>query len=127
MRSRPLGLIVIVSIVLGLVATQAVALLEAADLSGPCHPIVSSTPESGDQPVGGRHPKSGLLYVVDSDVRPDIGVTSHGSPAMRLWLEVEVQKPLVSSRLQFCSEFTKPDSSCIRLMGTPKNHRSPPA
>lgn len=33
----------------------------------------------------------------------------------------------LSSRLDRCTEFTKPDSVCIRLMGTPKNHRSPPA
>lgn len=31
------------------------------------------------------------------------------------------------SRLELCTEFTKPASLCIRLMGTPKNHRSPPA
>jgi len=30
-------------------------------------------------------------------------------------------------RLEFCSEFTKPHSLTIREMGTPKNHRSPPA
>jgi hypothetical protein len=35
--------------------------------------------------------------------------------------------PGLGSRLDFCSEFTKPDSLKIRLMGTPKNHRSPPA
>lgn len=35
--------------------------------------------------------------------------------------------PGFASRLDFCSEFTKPDSLVIRSMGTPKNHRSPPA
>lgn len=34
---------------------------------------------------------------------------------------------LPGSRLDYCSEYTKPDSLKIRLMGTPKNHRSPPA
>jgi len=42
-----------------------------------------------------------------------------------------LHQPLVNtgsgSRLDFCAEFTKPDSLKIRLMGTPKNHRSPPA
>lgn len=35
--------------------------------------------------------------------------------------------PGMTTRLDFCTEFTKPDSLKIRLMGTPKNHRSPPA
>jgi len=34
---------------------------------------------------------------------------------------------LPGSRLDFCAEFTKPDSLRMELMGTPKNHRSPPA
>jgi hypothetical protein len=35
--------------------------------------------------------------------------------------------PGFASKLDLCSEFTKPDSLVIRSMGTPKNHRSPPA
>jgi hypothetical protein len=35
--------------------------------------------------------------------------------------------PGFGSRLDRCSEFTKPASLVIRSMGTPKNHRSPPA
>jgi hypothetical protein len=35
--------------------------------------------------------------------------------------------PRSGSPLEFCAEYTKPDSLKIRLMGTPKNHRSPPA
>jgi hypothetical protein len=34
--------------------------------------------------------------------------------------------PGFASKLDLCSEFTKPDSLVIRSMGTPKNHRSPP-
>lgn len=34
--------------------------------------------------------------------------------------------PGFGSKLDLCSEFTKPDSLVIRSMGTPKNHRSPP-
>lgn len=36
-------------------------------------------------------------------------------------------KPGATLKLDFCSEFTKPGSLVIRSMGTPKNHRSPPA
>ena len=34
--------------------------------------------------------------------------------------------PGFASKLDLCSEYTKPDSLVIRSMGTPKNHRSPP-
>ena len=34
--------------------------------------------------------------------------------------------PGFASKLDLCSEFTKPDSLVLRSMGTPKNHRSPP-
>lgn len=34
--------------------------------------------------------------------------------------------PGFASKLDSCSEFTKPNSLVIRSMGTPKNHRSPP-
>ena len=43
------------------------------------------------------------------------------------WSMLCVTQALPGTRLDFCSEFTKPDSLCIRHMGTPKNHRSPPA
>lgn len=42
-------------------------------------------------------------------------------------LDQRGMSPGPTTRLDFCSEFTKPDSLKIRLMGTPKNHRSPPA
>jgi len=42
-------------------------------------------------------------------------------------LAMSSTNPLVRWRLEYCVEFTKPDALCIRLMGTPKNHRSPPA
>lgn len=35
-------------------------------------------------------------------------------------------KPCLATRLQFCAEYTKPKSIKIGLLGTPKNHRSPP-
>ncbi len=34
---------------------------------------------------------------------------------------------VVAGRLEYCAEFTKPDSLRIRLLGTPKSYRSPPA
>ena len=34
---------------------------------------------------------------------------------------------VVAGRLEYCAEFTKPDSLQIRLPGTPQNYRSPPA
>jgi hypothetical protein len=43
------------------------------------------------------------------------------------WSLAKLPKLPALSRLELCSEFTKPASLCIRLMGTPKNHRSPPA
>ena len=46
---------------------------------------------------------------------------------IRQLLDQPVIYPGSGSRLDYCSEFTKPDSLRIRLMGTPKNHRSPPA
>src|SRR6185295_12551697 len=49
------------------------------------------------------------------------------APGLKCWEDGPPQKPSGASRLEFCSEFTKPDSLCIHLMGTPKNHRSPPA
>ncbi len=42
-------------------------------------------------------------------------------------VDLAPQPPLPGTRLDFCSEFTKPASLCLRSMGTPKNHRSPPA
>jgi|SRR6185295_17778131 hypothetical protein len=36
-------------------------------------------------------------------------------------------RPTGLNRLKFTPEFTKPASLIIRLAGTPKNHRSPPA
>ena len=40
---------------------------------------------------------------------------------------IHSHRQIMATRLELCTEFTKPDSLCIRLMGTPKNHRSPPA
>jgi hypothetical protein len=40
---------------------------------------------------------------------------------------VHSHRRIMATRLELCTEFTKPDSLCIRSMGTPKNHRSPPA
>lgn len=52
---------------------------------------------------------------------------AHVDEKLKLWTLVIHPKPLPGSRLDFCAEFTKPASLCIRSMGTPKNHRSPPA
>ncbi len=56
---------------------------------------------------------------------------SFASPSVQGLTRHLLHQPMVNpsphSRLAFCSEFTKPDSLRIRLMGTPKNHRSPPA
>lgn len=49
------------------------------------------------------------------------------APGLRDWEALPSQKPTATMRLEFCPEHTKPDSLRIRLMGTPKNHRSPPA
>jgi len=46
---------------------------------------------------------------------------------MRELLDSPTINPGIGSKLDLCAEFSKPDSLKIRLMGTPKNHRSPPA
>ncbi len=53
--------------------------------------------------------------------------SKHPDEPQKIWSLLCLTQPLPGNRLDFCAEFTKPDSLCIRHMGTPKNHRSPPA
>jgi hypothetical protein len=63
--------------------------------------------------------------------RPDPRVPQREGPAIREsvrhLLDLRPHLPVAGSRLDYCVEFTKPDSLKIRLTGTPKSHRSPPA
>src|ERR1051325_6864603 len=83
--------------------------------------------QSGDLPAGGHVAAikgSGRAFSWAwercRDKSSDHGVT-------RDLLHQRPVKPGVTMKLDFCSEFTKPGSLVIRSMGTPKNHRSPPA
>ncbi len=45
----------------------------------------------------------------------------------KLWTFIAPLPPTDGGSLDYCAEFTKPASLCIRSMGTPQNHRAPPA
>jgi hypothetical protein len=49
------------------------------------------------------------------------------APMLKPWSDAPQPRPTAITRLENCTEFTKPAAVCIRLTGTPKNHRSPPA
>jgi hypothetical protein len=77
-------------------------------------------------------PASGLPATTDLLGRDSSGACEwerHASfkNLVRQLLHETSVNPGFGSRLDFCPEFTKPDSLKVRLMGTPKNHRSPPA
>jgi hypothetical protein len=83
--------------------------------------------QSGDLPAGdhvagikGSGRAFSWVWERCRDKSSDHGVT-------RELLHQRAVKPGVTLKLDFCSEFTKPGSLVIRSMGTPKNHRSPPA
>jgi len=62
----------------------------------------------------------------------DLALENSGESSILLnsvWelLELPAIHPGDGSKLDLCAEFLKPDSLKIRMMGTPKNHRSPPA
>ncbi len=45
----------------------------------------------------------------------------------RLHVDLHAGEMSPSKRIEYCAEYTKPKSLKIRLLGTPQNHRSPPA
>ncbi len=49
-----------------------------------------------------------------------------GDDTLEEWTRASQSRPQSGSRLNYCAEFTKPDSLCLRRMGTPVNHRAPP-
>jgi hypothetical protein len=83
--------------------------------------------QSGDVPATGnvlgvKASRSSFSWAWERcrDKSSDHGVT-------RDLLHQRPMKPGMTLKLDFCAEFTKPGSLVIRSMGTPKNHRSPPA
>ena len=73
-------------------------------------------------------PLKGLLRLhTAADEAPVIEGFSRPDERQQLWKFLLHAKPVVAHRLDYCAEFTKPDSVCMRSLGTPKSHRSPPA
>jgi hypothetical protein len=99
------------------------------DLSSWNGPIGGSTVESSDGDAS-----DGSAAIQDWSVQarrpvqrvPQRDATPSRGPTREL-LGLRPVHPPVGSRLDYCAEFTKPDSLKIRLTGTPKSHRSPPA
>ncbi len=79
------------------------------------------------RPPGPAHSPQALC--INESTFPKLGtiVDAAFHPAsVRTLLHRHLTAPGLTTRLDFCTEFTKPDSLKIRMMGTPKNHRSPP-
>ena len=130
LRRRAHCVALLSSIVFGLSAPAFVT-IEFADGGGPLHCNVFKNATPVEQPPGNK--VRGVSAVVVRKGRSLLlgnGSEFSSEPESKSFGHLFFSAyPKVSapSRLESCTEFTKPDSLCIRLMGTPKNHRSPPA
>lgn len=124
---RPLRILTFLSLVAGAFTGQAVASAFSSRRLSSAAPEVCRPVLPPEAPVQDR--RRALERKRSSEPvlsRDDAGRSAERFTAPRV-LAPELPNPLGSCRLEYCAEYTKPGSLCIRRMGTPKNHRSPPA
>ena len=107
-----------------LLSSEVISLLDS-NQSVAFHQCDTSS-QSGEMPTGGE-PGAKASGRTSSWALERCRDKSSDHGVMRELLHRRPVKPGVTLKLDFCSEFTKPGSLVIRSMGTPKNHRSPPA
>jgi len=87
-------------------------------------------PGASQTPSPKRSERAPVSIVTRAPARaglPEAGPSRPAPPDRSGPIPPGLRPPCPASRLDLCAEYTKPFYLRIRLLGTPQNHRSPPA